>query len=392
MCPSSVHTTKVGLDFADHTKFAFTQLFEEPPSHPEQSSNYVRTVGNIEVRKAVQASGSHIHVDLEIRSSNARLTSSMVGVEKNESTLLVRTPKRMPGAMVPDGADQILCLHISAIISISPGTKLEYFGIHSETLAVIFHPGLDYADSRVVETKTQFESMSTYSRETIIDVQSASVTGSYPLYDLLSIHTNSGSIHVNVDPKNASTKNVKPAVLRVTSNSGSVRAISSTVSVPDRDYQTTMSTSSGSINAVILHGLGTSLRSINGHIIADLYPYGHNDSRTDIEVHDTSGNIDITLHSSLSHPTAPLKRLYGYYGGISGSLTLFYPAQWQGIVQGTTLSGSITFDWQGLKIVKDGKEGWVKRTIEAVRGEGEGRLVFYETSGSTKLSGESGGL
>lgn len=387
MCPSSVHTTSLSMNFTDPKKFTFTQLSEELPIYSQQSLSHVRTVGNIEVRNAVPASGPYIQVDLEISSSDARLAMA-VGFEKDDSNLLVKTPRLIPEGMVSD----IPCLNFSAIISIPPATKLEHLAIGSETLAVVFHPSLDYAESRVVETKTQFESRSTYSRETIIDVKSASVTGSYPLYDLLSIHTNSGSIDVNVDPKKASTEHVKPAVLRVTSNSGSVRAITSTVSVPDRDYQTTMSTSSGSIDAAILHGLRTSLRSITGDITADLYPYGHNGSRTDIEVHDTSSSIEITLHSSLSHPTAPLKQLYAYYRGISGSMTLFYPAQWQGTVEGTTLSGSIDFNWQGLKVVKYEKKGWVKRTIEAIRGEGEGRLVFYETSGSVKLSGESGGL
>lgn len=385
VCPSSGIPTSLSMDFKDSTRFLFTQL-SGGTTDSERSSNSVRTVGSIEVRTAAQASRSSIHVDLEMHGSDAQLSSSEVGLEKTDSTLVIRTPRQMPGSVVPSEA---ACLNISVIISISPGTKLEHFGINSETMAVHFHPGLDYAESRAVETKAQFIPMSTYSRETVIDVESSSVTGSYPLYDLLSIHTSSGSINIDVEPKKASTENVKPAILRLTSNSGSVRAMSSTVSVPDRDYQTTMSTSSGSINANILHGLRTSLRSINGRITADLYPYGHNDSRTDIEVHDTSGSIDITLHSSLSHPAAPLRKLYGYYRGNSGSLNLFYPGHWQGTVEGTTMSGSVDLNWQGLKVVKDKKKGWVKRTIEAVRGEGEGSLVFYQASGSVKLSGES---
>lgn len=392
MCSSNVHTASLSLGFSDPRKFAFTQLSEELPRSPNQLFDHVRTVGKVEVRNAVQNIGSYIQVDVEIRSSDVRLTSSELRVEKDDSTMVIKTPKQMPVGADSDRAAVPPCVNISAVISIAPGAKLENFGLDSETLSVIFHPGLEYAESRVVETKSQFKTMSTYSRETIIDVSSASVTGSFPLYDLLSIHTNSGSININVDPKNASTENVKPAVLRVTSNSGSVRANTATNSVPNRDYQTSMSSSSGSIDAAILHGLRTSLRSINGRVTADVYPYGHNDSRTDVEAHCTSGSMDITLHSSLSHPTAPLKKLYAYYRGISGSLTLFYPAQWQGTVEGTTASGGIDLDWEGLKVVKDGKEPWVKRTIEAIRGKGEGRLVFYSTSGRVTLSGEPGGL
>jgi len=392
MCQSTPHNTSLSLDFTDPTKFAFTQESQRI-RQPDHSFHLVHTIGSIEVRNAEKSAGSYVHVDLDIRGSNAQLISSdALGIAKTDSSLTVTTPKQLPNGMVLDRGMKMPCIQVSAIITISPGARLEDFGIDSETLSVIFRPGLDYAESRVVETKTQFDSVSTYSRETIINVISASVTGSFPLYDLLSIHTNSGSIHADIVPHNASRENVKPAVLRLSSNSGSVRSRTSTTSVPDRDYQTSISTSSGSIEAGILHGLRTSLRSINGRVTADLYPCGHNDSRTDIEAHSTSGGMDVTLHSSISHPTAPLKKLYGYYRGVSGSLTIFYPAQWQGTVVGTTLSGGIDIDWQGLKIVKDGKEGYVKRAIEAVRGEGEGRLEFHETSGSFRLGGESGGV
>ena len=381
------------MDFTDPTKFAFSQLSQELFNHPNHIYDSVRTTGSIEVRSTEKSSGSYVHVDLDIRGSDSRLTSSdALGIAKTDSSLIVKTPKRLQRGLVPDGATPRPCIHVSAVITIAVGAKLENLNIHSQTLSVTFQPGLDYAESRVVETKTHFDSVSTYSRETVINVESASVTGSYPLYDLLSIHTNSGSINVETVPKNASRQIIKPAVLRLSSNSGSVRARTSTISVPDRDYQTSISTSSGSIEAGILHGLRTSLRSINGRVSAELYPYGHNDSRTDVESHCTSGSTDITLHSSLSHPTAPLKKLYGYYRGVSGSLSFYYPAQWQGTVKGNTLSGGVHLDWQGLRVVKDEKDGWVKRRIEAVRGDGEGVLEFHSASGSVRLSGASGGL
>ncbi len=61
------------------------------------------------------------------------------------------------------------------------------------------------------------------------------------------------------------------------------------------------------------------------------------------------------------------------------------------MIRGSTLSGSIDLDWDGLKVVKDEKKGWVKRTVEAVRGEGESQLVFSGKSGSVNLGGDSGG-
>ena len=391
-CQSNAYNKSLSMDFADPTKFSFFQK-SQSLRRPGQVSNLLHTTGTIEVRSTEKSSRSDVHVDLNIHGTDPQLGSSnAIAIEKTDSSLGIRTPYRLRSELASDNANSAPCLHVSVIVTLHAGAKLERLGIDSDTFPVTFHPGLDYAESRIVETRSEFKSTSTYSRETIINVNSASVTGSYPLYDLLSIHTESGSIYTDIQPKNASRENVKPAVLRLTSNSGSIHSSSSLVSVPDRDYHTQMSTSSGSIEAGILHGLRTSLRSINGRINADIYPYGHNDSRTDIEVHDTSGSIDITLHASSTHPSDPLKKLYGYYRGVSSSLNLFYPAQWQGTIAGTTLSGSVDLDWQGLQVVKDGKEGYVKRAIEAVRGNGEGKLEFHETSGSVRLSGESGGL
>ena len=201
----------------------------------------------------------------------------------------------------------------------------------------------------------------------------------------------SGSIDIDVVPKDADENNVQPAILRLSSKSGSIRALTSTISVPARDYQATLKSLNGGIDATLLHGSHTSLRTLNGHINADLYPYGHNDSRTDINTHCKSGSTDITVHSSLSHFNDPINKLYSEHHGLSGSVSLWYPAQWQGMIEGSTLSGSIDIDWDGVKVVRDDKRGWIKRTVEAVRGEGESQLTFSTKSGSLNLGGDSGG-
>lgn len=55
------------------------------------------------------------------------------------------------------------------------------------------------------------------------------------------------------------------------------------------------------------------------------------------------------------------------------------------------MSGSIDLDWDGVRVVRDGKKGWVKRTVEAVRGDGESQLIFSSQSGSLTLGGDSEG-
>ena len=354
------------------------------------------------MRLAEQSFGTSIRVELALHGSDPKLTSSeWLGIVKTDSALTLRTPRWMPKEDSSASHERSPCIYVSATIWIAPGTILETLGIDAETLSVDFFPGLDYAITKSTEISVYSatlsikatnapEKLTINSRETVIDVTSGSVTGTYPLYDYLSIHTESGSIDVTIEPKTASEDNVKPAVLRLTSNSGSVRARTSTISPPDREYRADVYTSSGSIDVTLLHGIRTSLRSINGRITANLYPFGDNNTRTEIESHCHSGSTHVTLHPSLSHPDDPLKRLNAYYGSTSGSMQLQYPDQWEGTVEGTTLSGGINLNWEGLKIIKDGKKGWLKRHIKAVKGDGEGTLVFTDTSGSVTLSGGAG--
>lgn len=358
--------------------------------------------GDVQVRLAEQSFGTNIRVELALHASDPKLTSSeWLGIVKTDSALTLKTPRWMPKEDASASNEHSPCICISATLWIAPGTVLETLGIDAETLSVDFFPGLDYGITKSTEISVYSatlsikannapEKLTINSRETVIDVSSGSVTGSYPLYDYLSIHTESGSIDVTIDPKAAFKENVKPAVLRLTSNSGSVRARTSTVAAPDREYRADVSTSSGSIDVSLIHGIRTSLRSINGRITADLYPFGDNNTRTEIESHCNSGSTDITLHSSLSHPDAPLKRLKAYYGSSSGRMHLRYPDQWEGTVDGTTLSGSIKLNWEGLRVIKDGKKGWLKRRIQAVKGNGEGKLVFTSSSGSVTLTGGAG--
>lgn len=388
----------MSFDFNKPSELAFAQASHDPKSHGPVFG-FVRTVGKVEVLK--HDSLSDIRVALDIRSSDPQLTNSeSLSVVKSGSALTVKTPRRMPRESSSDSGAESPCIYVAATISIPAGTTLENFRINTETLSVTFFPGLDYAITNCTEISAHSSSLSLStdeppsvdinSRETNIHVNSGSVTGSYPLYDVLDISTTSGSIDIDVEPKDADEDDVQPAILRLSSKSGSIRALTSTVSVPARDYQTTVNSLSGSIDATLLHGSHTSLRSLNGRINADLYPYGHNNSRTDINTHSQSGSTDLTVHPSLSHPTDPFKKLYSNHDSLSGSLNLWYPAQWQGMVKGSTLSGSIHLDWEGLKVVKDEKEGWVKRVVEAVRGEGESQLIFSGKSGNVNLGGDSG--
>ena len=229
------------------------------------------------------------------------------------------------------------------------------------------------------------------SRETVIDLTSGSVTGAYSLYDLLSIRTTSGHIDITLNLQNASISAPKPALLDLSTASGSIRVKTPTLhttKIPDREYKTGISSYSGSIHAETVHGTRTSLKTSSGRIVAELVPFGPNTSRSDIETRSYSGGTDITVRPSGANASQPLRKLYADYQHGSGGLRVRYPSTWEGSVQGRTAAGGVETKWDGLRIVKD-KEGYVGREIEAVKGEGEGVLRFHGDSGHVLLKGDS---
>ena len=50
------------------------------------------------------------------------------------------------------------------------------------------------------------------------------------------------------------------------------------------------------------------------------------------------------------------------------------------------MSGSIRYDWPGLKIVEEGG-GWGVKKFKGVKGTGKGVLAFRDVSGSVELKG-----
>ena len=290
---------------------------------------------------------------------------------------------------------------INATIWIPPGITLDTLGVSTESLSINSDPDLDYTITHRTNISSKSGHITSFSplsvtknassiksRETIIDAGSGSIDGTYSLYDLLSISSSSGSVNVNIELKEASSSSPKPARLRLITSSGSIQAYTPFLSanVPNRTYETDVSSNSGSIDATLVHGKRTSMYTTSGRITASLSPYGPTTSRSDLDVHTTSGSIDVSIQSSLSDPTAPMRKFYASYRTGSASLRLRYPEQWEGIVEGQTSTGSMRINWHDLKIVRDEKTS-VGRSIKGVKGEGEGLSRFQVRSGSVDLSG-----
>lgn len=382
-----------GYSFSSSSDFTFVQ--EDQNRGPCQA----RTTGEIHIRPGPERSDSKIWVEVETYVSDCSLSCSHHGTP-GDNSLLFESVINCP-AKGGFGWNSMPVLYIYPTIYVAPDVTLDNLKITTDSLSVHFHPGLNLTvkKSTTVSAKgggsvsmpseTNHQSTTFYSRETIIDLASGSVTGTYALYDLLSIHTTSGHIRISITPKPASASAVKPATLRLSTASGSINAHTPSLSsIPNRNYLTEIQSSSGSIAVSLLHGTHTSLRTSSGSLEASLYPYGPNTTRSDIETNTYSGRTLITVHPALVNATDPLRRLYGTYNYLSGSFGLNYPSSWEGTVEGVVTSGSVDIDWKGMRVVED-RRGWFGRRVKAVKGKGDGVLKFHGVSGSARLRGGS---
>lgn len=404
-CPGSTYKNNAIYEFKEPSDFSLMQRVQGGSSYPLDPSDYVRTEGEIHVRPATEHLDTSLRVDLTVHATHPELIH-LESLERTDSSLLIETLNYIRGAQ--GFSRDKPCIYIDVTIFVAPGTTLQNLGIDTQSLAIIFHPDLDYTvkDSTTLLTTSRPIRMppgssklltTTRTREIIIHSSSGSVTGAYPLYDLLSITTLSGSIDISYFPRNSSSLNPKPASLILGTGSASIHVTSPTIPsnqlIPNRDYKNELKSGSGSITATLLHSSQTSIHAASGRIDASIHPHGSLSTPSHLSTDSKSGSTTVTVHNSLSHPSSPMRAFSASHHYVSGSLKLFYPSQWQGRLFGDTVSGSLDIHWDGVKVIKDQKKWSGGRTIEAERGEGgEARLAFGGVSGSTVLSGESGGL
>ena len=402
-CPSATRTSKASFSFLG-PDFTFTEFVR---SEPESGRRRVRTLGELHVRSTTEHLEVNVQLELEIHYSEPGMMKG-IGFVPHEESLSMYSPSHVieQPASSPDP-----CMYFVGTLWIAPGARFDFLNIQTQSMKIIFHDDLDFAAeglgvdaigaNSVTFPTGDSKETNINSRKVIVHTVSGSVHGTYPLYDLLEIKSRSGSITIDVAPKEASASDPKPAVLYLDSLSGTIQVNTPILAtsdretlaslVPSRDYQTTITSMSGSLRLDLIHGSHLVLKSTSGSITANLSPYGDPEDESTIITSTETGSTAITVLSSLSSPRKPLRKFYGAYKYKTGSLQIQYPREWEGTVEGTTLTGSISVHWPGLEI-ENGNDGkWRRRigwhSIKAVKGHGEGRLEFHGVTGSVTLLG-----
>ena len=362
----------------------------------------VRTSGEIHIRASNEHLEDEVRVELTMHYSDPIIVSKVEFKESHDS-LQIFSPSVLPGGSRMSAPP---CMYTVVTIWIRPGIRLDKLEIESQTMKIIFHEGLslntDEIDARALAGSIEFPSgnspkLDVNPREINIGTSSGSVSGTFPLYDLVKISTQSGSIRINVEPKDELASKPVAAVLNLYTVSGTIHVDTPILllkdgnplksRVPVRDYQTDIASSSGSLHAGIIHGSRLNMQTSSGSITGVLTPYGSLADDSHLTVSDGSGSVDMTILSSISDPGKPMRNFYSVYRCTTGSLRLHYPKEWEGTIEGETLSGSIKTDWPGMRIIKNGNDHYFSKKFKGVVGHGDSLLQFECVSGNVGLFG-----
>lgn len=215
---------------------------------------------------------------------------------------------------------------------------------------------------------------------------SHSISGTYPLYDLLDLKTTSGSISITIVPHPGTA----PAVLRIASTSGSINIkidksylnAAEAAQYQDalkRNLDTKISSISGSVSGSILISGGgeATITSLSGSLNLNFYPVhiGRRSPESRLSTTTTSGSSNIKVHDPVFG--AKLTQLVAHHHSTgSGSMHIRYPSTWDGDIHAKSVgSGSVNVRGQGLQF-----EQRDSREVVAWRGEEKSRKVIDVTT------------
>ncbi|KAF1344087.1 hypothetical protein BDV97DRAFT_393736 [Delphinella strobiligena] len=383
-CQFKHYTAESVFEFPSPRSFSFIELMEESNLLVHEIGGLITLTAPSEVQEAAVVVGITLATTEHYQISN-------VNVLQREDSLSLSAPSFEPTGY--SNSFEKTCMLVQVRISIKPGTEFSELEVATERLNLHVDPSL-FGSQRgpEVHNNTEFTTIqgdvsAAYwsSRNTIIDVKAGSVTGTYALRDLLSIRTRSGSINVDVEPQAVDRTAPAPADFTAKSISGSIAAhfplSGDEKDVPKRVYRTHTDTSSGAISGSYILGSTSTFRTTSGSISAYILPYAADTSTSNLRTETQSGRTNIKLLSPFRDEGEPISCLHSYHTTTSSSLTLAYPQEWEGVLQGSTMSGGMTILGKDLETLSYYKGPGGKK-ITAKKGSGNSKMHFSTISGS----------
>jgi hypothetical protein len=347
--------------------------------------SYKRVAGWIHVAQAPpeQAAGT-VQVKMSYAVSSSVDVNS-IAYSSTETGITIGDPS------FPDGFDGVrpgnACLGMSVVIYMAQGTTLSNFKVSTTHMGMQVHAGANFTvrDTTSISTTTgTLDATAFSSRRTYLQTISGSISGKYALSDLLSVKTKSGSVNIDIEPQSAVEGSTNPAVFMVDSLSGSIRTDFKRKHIPNREYQTYINTTVGSVDGTFIHGSRTEFNSVAGLVAADILPFNSGDYQSEIYTSTHSGQTSLILRSPYRAKNVAMSGLVSTHKSTSGGLDVTYPPEWSGVVDGTSLSGALHLQGKDLELLRENDEPG-KNHVEAKKGQGESTLSFDTVSGGCEI-------
>lgn len=347
---------------------------------------YKRIQGWVHITKAPahQAAGT-----LQARLSYAVSPSVDVDSIKYTSTSRGLT---IGGPSIPTGLEGVpagsACLGMSIVLYVAPGATLEMLSIEATHLGMQIHAGAEFSVTNTTAislTSGTLDSAMLNSRRIYLKTTSGSISGKYALADTLEVETKTGSVNMGVKPlQAAAAEQGVQAIFRAKSHSGSMRIDFERKRIPERDYQMYLDTNVGSIDGTFIHGSKTEIKSVAGSVTADILPFKSGAYASTLNTSTHSGQMNVTLRAPYGAKSVPLTGLMSTHKSVSGGVGLVYPKEWQGHVDGTSLSGSLHLQGTELELLKENNTPGMNH-VEAKKGNGASTMVFNTISGGCNI-------
>lgn len=365
--------------------FHFAQVENFSLEEKFQNEAHLNAKGVVRLEPAPEGQSDDIVVSV---SYSASWLSRVVSPnwKQTDSSLRLEAPTLSTGIgsfLLPFGSR----LRATASIYLKANITLQSLSIRTMALSVTSSPTLftcdnpnPTIDTTTITTHAQPIHLPTWtSRKTILRTSSSPITGTFTLLDLLSLTSSSGSITATVHPGEADPQSPQPGLLKASTQSGSVDITTTSLSsIPDREYRSTISTSSASIKGTYLLGPETSLTTSSGSIRADFLSPPPASRPAGLHTSSNSGGTRAHILSDIQDEKALHGLRSEHESPGSGSVAVVYAAEWEGKITAESRgSGSVSVRGEG--VVVDGKVGG---RVEAHKGEeGRGSVVVRTGSG-----------
>lgn len=390
------------IDFISSKSLSVTQSIEVDvgPPHGRQPHVFGELIIKPTEDPNAQSSGQ---LDVEVISNDESLEAQFTyddGAQKYTVTV--------PGSVDWRVSNLSPCIQIRITVWAPPEAVLDMLDVQLVHLDVDIRDGvqLDAALGAAIRSASGKVNAPTHphefrSRNIEITTVSGDVQGWYPLYDLLRVRSESGTIKVDIGHKTASSDHPQPAILHLTTVSGDVTATGTDMgdSIPARDYMTTISTVSGTVKAKVPFSSIGKFDTKSADFDLDLTPVldqGGRPGKPKLTTKTVSGTTKVVLRSPLwvnlaatssseeqqhvMDVSRTLANLHSDHSSMSGDIKLRYPSAWEGMFYADSMSGSQTFRGDGVHV--DRKHGWVNKVVEGHKGSGKSELKVHSISGS----------